>query len=202
LNKEIDIEHLAGLKSYLERRLKDLEERAVLYRGYIQAIDTVLTGASFKVAAELFKESRAKGEEKETEYKEPKEATSVQRTVLTSRVDGTKLGEMITTSTLITIVPDDNLRVPADSGTFNAFFIKKILNGMIEKDDELLKTGKINSREKMSYQVAKNSDGTLKQIAISSYREENRQKQISTTIRWTLEKISQKASEDKRAVTT
>jgi hypothetical protein len=81
-----------------------------------------------------------------------------------------------------------------DSGTFNAFFIKKILNSMIDKDDELLKAGKISPKEKMSYQVMRNSDSTVKQILVKNYREDSRQKQILTTIRWTLEKIAEKAA--------
>jgi hypothetical protein len=91
-------------------------------------------------------------------------------------------------------VPVENLKIQADSGTFNAFFIKKILNSMIDKDDELIKARKISSKEKMSYQVSKNSDGSVKQIVVSNYREDSRQKQILTTIRWTLEKVSQKAA--------
>ncbi|WXG42968.1 MAG: hypothetical protein WED04_02665 [Promethearchaeati archaeon SRVP18_Atabeyarchaeia-1] len=195
MNKEIDVEHLAGLKSYLERRLKDLEEKVALYRGYIQAIDSVLTRTSFKVAADLLKESKAKAEEQGPEIKAAKEVTEGGRIELTSRADGMKLGEMTTSGSLITIVPAENVKIPADSGTFSSFFIKKILNNMIEKDDELIKSGKISAKEKMSYQIAKNSDGTLRQITISNYREDNRQKQISTTIRWTLEKSSQKTTE-------
>jgi hypothetical protein len=193
LDKEIDVEHLAGLKSYLEKRLKDLEEKVILYRGYIQAIDSVLTRTSFKVAADLLGESRPKIEEKEEE-KAASKVTPSQRIDLTSRADGTRLGEMTTTSTSITIVPVENLKIQADSGTFNAFFIKKILNSMIDKDDELIKARKISSKEKMSYQVSKNSDGSVKQIVVSNYREDSRQKQILTTIRWTLEKVSQKAA--------
>jgi hypothetical protein len=199
LSKEMDVEHLASLKTYLERRLKDLEEKASLYRGYIQAIDTVLARTSFKVAADLFKESRAKEEEKETELQAGKEVGVTQTLELTSRVDGTKLGEMITANASIMITPAENLRFQVDSGTFNAFFIKKILNNMIAKDDELIKTGELDSSQKMSYEIARNTDGTLRQIRISNYREGDRQKQISTTIRWTLEKLSEKTAEGKRS---
>jgi hypothetical protein len=195
LDKEIDVEHLAGLKSYLERRLRDLEEKVALYRGYIQAIDSVLTRTSFKVAADLLKESKAKAEGHEPEPKAAKEAAGGRRIELTSRADGGKLGEMTITGALLTIVPAKGVAIPADSGTFSSFFIKKILNNMIEKDDELVKSGKLGEKEKMTYQVTKNADGTLKQITISNYRDENREKQISTTIRWTLEKSFQKATE-------
>lgn len=191
MEKEIDVEHLAGLKSYLERRLKNLEEKVTLFKEYVQAIDTVLTSTSFKVAADLLGESRPKLEEKEQEQAANKVSPS-QRTDLTSRADGTRLGEMTTTSTSITIVPAENLKIQVDSGTFNAFFVKRILNSMIDKDDELVKTGKISPKEKISYQVAKNSDGTVKQIVVKNYREDSRQKQILTTIRWTLEKLTQK----------
>lgn len=193
MEKEIDVEHLASLKSYLERRLKDLEEKVTLFRSYIEAIDSVLTRTSFKVAADLLKESRPKFEEKKDEQAASK-GTATQRTELTSRADGARLGEMATTSTSITIVPSENLKTQVDSGTFNTFFIKKILNRMIDKDEELVKAGKIKPKEKISYRVVKNSDGALKQIIISNYREEDRQKEILTTIRWTLEKISEKAA--------
>jgi hypothetical protein len=191
LSKQPDLENLATLKSYLERRLNNAETKATMYRGFIQAIDSILTQMSFKVAADLLKEGK-----EATVEKTAKGAGGIHKAALTSRVGGTMLGEVTVSGNSMTIVPAQNVNCPTDSGTFNTFFVMKILDNMIEKDKELVKAGKIGEREKMSYQLMKNDDGTLKQIVILNYRDETRLSEITNTIRWTLEKTLEKMSRE------
>jgi hypothetical protein len=194
LEKEIDVERLADLKSYFERRLAVLESRAELYKGYIRAIDSVLTRASFKLAADILKENQVAPGAKPVEGEVTKEAIGARKIDLVSRADGSKLGVVTVSKSSITITPVENVGVPVDSSTFNSFFVKKILSNMIQKDEEQVELGKLTGKDKMGYKVSKNSDGTLKELVISNYRDESRLKQITTTIRWTLEKVAQKSA--------
>lgn len=194
MEKEIDVEHLADLKSYFERRLVALESRVELYKGYVRAIDSVLTRASFKLAADMLKENQVAPRAKPVEGEVTKEAIGARKTDLVSRADGSKLGVVAVSKSSITITPVENVRVPVDSSTFNSFFVKKILSNMIQKDEEQVELGKLTDKDKMGYKVNKNSDGTLKDLVISNYRDESRLKQITTTIRWTLEKVAQKSA--------
>nr|MDO8099945.1 hypothetical protein [Candidatus Njordarchaeota archaeon] len=192
MSKQIDVEHLADLKSYLERRLRDLENKVELYKAYIRAVDTVLTGTSFKLAADLFKGYEAKAEQKTNKYETITETTHVRRIDLISRDNRMKLGEMDVSGTSVTIVPAQNVRCPVNSGAFNTFFVKNILAGMKDKDEEQAKLGKISDKERINYRITKNDDGTLKDITISNYGDEKRLKRIIQTITWTLEKTVQK----------
>jgi len=192
LSRQIDTEHLADLKSYLERHLRDLESKVELYKAYIRAVDTVLASTSFKLAADLFKGSETKAEQRTNKHEEITETTRVRRVDLTSRDNRMKLGEMNASGTSVTIVPAQNVRCLVDSGAFNTFFVKNILAGMKDKDEEQVKLGKISDKEKISYRITKNDDGTLKDITISNYGDEKRLKRITQTITWTLEKTVQK----------
>lgn len=192
MEKEIDVEHLAGLKSYLEKRVAALENKIELFKEYIRAIDSVLTRSSFKLAADMLKETPAATMGKPTEREVAREAAGAYVHDLVSREDGRKLGIMAVSKTSITITPVGNTRVPVDSGTFSSFFIRKILSNMAQKDDEQVELRKLSDKNKISYRIDKNSDGSLKELVISNYRDENRLKQITTTIRWTLEKATQK----------
>jgi hypothetical protein len=197
LEKEIDVEGLAGLKSYLEKRLAALENKIELYKGYIRAIDGVLSRSSFKSAADLMKESGPRTKEKAVEHEVAEEMTGAYTNDLVSRADGSKLGVLAVSKNSVTVTPVGNAKVPVDSGTFNSFFIRKILGGMIQKDEEQVKSRKLNDKDKISYKISKNSDGSLKELVISNYGDENRLRQITTTIRWTLEKAAQKPAETK-----
>ena len=192
MSKQIDVEHLADLKSYLERRLRDLENKVELYKVYIRAVDSVLASSSFKVAADLFKGGEARAEQRMTTDDMTKEATLAQRIALTSRDNRTTLGEMDVSVKSVTIVPAQSVRCPVDSGAFNTFFVKNILAGMSDKDQEQAKLGKISDREKINYKITKNDDGTLKDITISNYGDEKRLERITQTITWTFEKTVQK----------
>jgi hypothetical protein len=192
LDKQIDVEHLAALKSYLEKRLLALESKVELYKEYIRAVDSVLTQSSFKVAAELLKETPVTAGGKSIEREAAKETAAAQKTDIVSRADGGKLGMMAISKNSVTVTPAENMSIPVDSGTFNTFFIRKILNNMVEKDEEQVKLGKLGAKDKMKYLIEKNSDGTLKELVILNYRDESRLKEVTTTIRWTLEKVVQK----------
>jgi hypothetical protein len=194
LSKQVDVQNLADLKSYLERRLRDLENKVELYKVYIRAVDGVLTSASFKLAADLFKGSEAKAEEKITEHGMTTETTHARRIDLSSRDNRMKLGEMDISGTSVTIVPAQNVRCPVDSGAFNTFFVKNILAGMKDKDEEQIKLGKISDEKKINYRITKNADGTLRDIMISNYGDEKRLRRITQTITWTLEKTVQKTT--------
>jgi hypothetical protein len=192
LDKQIDVEHLAALKSYLEKRLLALENKVELYKEYIRAVDSVLTRSSFKVAAELLKETPVTTAGKPIEREAAKEIAGAQKSDLVSRADGGKLGMMTISKNSVTVTPAENMRIPVDSGTFNTFFIRKILDNMVEKDEEQVKLGKLSTKDKMKYLIEKKSDGTLKELVILNYKDESRLKQITTTMRWTLEKVAQK----------
>lgn len=192
MSKPIDVEHLADLKSYLERRLRDLENKVELYKSYIHAVDSVLTSSSFTLAADLLKKVEPKVERKVTVIETTEETKGVQRVDLTSRDNRMKLGEINVRGTSLTIVPAQNVRCPVDSGAFNTFFVKNILAGMKDKDEEQVKLGKMNDKEKINYRITKNDDGTLKEVTISNFGDEKRLKRITQTIVWTLEKTVQK----------
>jgi hypothetical protein len=140
----------------------------------------------------MLKESQAPTVGKPTEREVAKETTGAYITDLVSRADGSKLGVMVVSKTSVTITPVGNAKIPVDSGTFNSFFVRKILNNMVQKDEEQVELRKLGDKDKIGYRVDKNSDGSLKELIISNYRDENRLKQITTTIRWTLEKAAQK----------
>jgi hypothetical protein len=197
LDKQIDVEHLAALKSFLEKRLLALESKVELYKEYIRAVDSVLTQSSFKVADELLKETPVTAGGKSIEREAVKETVSAQKTDLVSRANGGRLGMMAVSKNSVTVTPAGNMSIPVDSGTFNTFFIRKILNNMVEKDEEQVKLGKLGAKDKMKYLIEKNSDGTLKELVILNYRDESRLKEVTTTIRWTLEKVAQKPVAEK-----
>jgi hypothetical protein len=194
LSKPVDVEHLADLRSYLEKRLRDLESKVELYKSYIRAVDSVLAKASFTVAADMLGKGEPKVEHEVTVPEKAADTKGAQRIDLTSRDNRMKLGQISVHETSLVIVPAQNVRCPVDSGPFNTFFVKNILAGMKDKDEEQVKLGKMNDKEKINFKITKNNDDTLKEITISNYGDEKRFKRITQTIVWTFEKTPQKQS--------
>ena len=93
---------------------------------------------------------------------------------------------------------DDSLRlVPAEGKNFNVntspftqFLVEKVLAKMQEKDSELVRNGQITPDDIFSYKIIREGD-IMREITIKHVDEE-RLRELKSSIRWTLEKMYEK----------
>jgi len=175
------VKALAEAKSFLERRLKELESEAKAIRTLLLLVDQALGRESFVTAAEL---RRGKGEVAE---EKPLSEFSI-----TSR-SGELIAKMIVYRSRIVVRP--HVELHTDTPPFRSFLIARTLEGYRKKDLRRVEEGEITGNEALDYRVEEDERGILKELVIENYGDRQRLFELRGAIRWTLNKMYEKEIE-------
>lgn len=177
------VKRLAEAKSYIQKRIDELESEVELLKLILSVIDTALSRESFTKAAELPRE--APREAPQAPLAEADLGAQVSEAAVTSR-DGRELARLVVYEKGLVIKPLMDL--PIDSPPLRSFFVAKVLEGYKRKDEELVRAGEILEDEAFDYEVAE-EEGLVKEIIVRNYRERRRLDEIRSALRWTLNRV-------------
>ena len=90
----------------------------------------------------------------------------------------------------IHVLPDESKNFTANTPPFTNFLVEKVLNKMQEKDVELVKAKQLAADKMFSYNIVREGD-LIREIVIKNIDEE-RLKELKSSIRWTFEKMYEK----------
>jgi len=93
----------------------------------------------------------------------------------------------------IEITPEKNMSFNINTPPFKSFFIKRIIEGMINQDQEKVRKKQIDDREMLKYEI-KEMNGIIKKIVITNYREKERLTDIFNTSAWVFTRMLEKSS--------
>ncbi|MGB9169316.1 MAG: hypothetical protein WCB31_10355 [Nitrososphaeraceae archaeon] len=93
----------------------------------------------------------------------------------------------------VEILPEKSLSFDINTPPFKTFFIKRILDGMVNQDKEQLRKKQIGDSEILTYQIDE-ADGIIKKIIINNYREKERLTDIFNTSAWVFTRMLEKSS--------
>lgn len=172
-----DVRRLAEAKSYLQKRIEELEGEINLLKTLLSLVDVALSRESFTRASELPRETPSTAR--------LELGAQVSETVLTSR-EGREVAKLTVYEKGLTVKP--LIELPGDTPPLRSFFINKILDGYKRKDEELLRTGEIGDDEAFDYEIVEEG-GLVKEIRILNYREKRRLDEIRSALRWTLNRV-------------
>ncbi len=88
------------------------------------------------------------------------------------------------------ILPDESKHFSANTPPFTNFLVEKVLAKMKEKDAELVRSHQLTADKAFSYDIVKEED-LIREIIIHNVDDE-RLKELKSSIRWTLEKMYEK----------
>lgn len=179
LDEEI-LSKLMDLRSYLEKRLKELEEESERLKTLSKIVEEVVISKSFKVAETL--QPVPPKEEPPIPTSEPAESIPLKTS------QGVLLADMFITPQNVRIVPVEALTFSVNTPPFQTFFISRILESMKVKDDEAVRQGEFLPEQALSYDVVTEGD-VIREVAVRNYGDERRLMEIKSTCRWTLEKM-------------
>jgi len=177
------VKRLAEAKSYIQKRIDELESEVELLKLILSVIDTALSRESFTKAAELPRE--APREAPQAPLAEADLGAQVSEAAVTSR-DGRELARLVVYEKGLVIKPLMDL--PVDSPPLRSFFVAKVLEGYKRKDEELVSAGEIPEDEAFDYEVAEEG-GLVKEMIVRNYRERRRLDEIRSALRWTLNRV-------------
>jgi hypothetical protein len=90
----------------------------------------------------------------------------------------------------IHVMPDESKNFNVNTPPFGNFLVEKIFSKMQEKDKELVRLGQLTPDKMFSYNIVREGD-LIREIIIKNVDEE-RLKELKSSIRWTLEKMYEK----------
>jgi hypothetical protein len=91
---------------------------------------------------------------------------------------------------VIHVLPDERKQFKANTPPFQNFLVEKVLSKMKEKDEELVNSNQLEANKAFTFDIIK-EDNAIREIVIHNVDDE-RLKEIKSSIRWTLEKMYEK----------
>jgi hypothetical protein len=88
------------------------------------------------------------------------------------------------------VLPDERKNFSVDTPPFSHFLVERVLAKMQEKDNELVRMGQLTQDKMFAYNIVREGD-LIREIVIRNVDEE-RLKELKSSIRWTLEKMFEK----------
>ncbi len=181
---------LVAFKKKLEKKAEELDAEMKEVTATLDAVNSVLLEKGFK---------RGDIKEVPTEPKEgappmaetaaplPQESDNV---IPLKTVNDELLAIIYVDKDSLHILPEESKKFTINTPPFNHFFVERILAKMKEKDKELVASGQLAPDQTMAYEIFKEGD-TIREIVIRNVDEE-RLRELKSSIRWTLEKMYEK----------
>ena len=88
------------------------------------------------------------------------------------------------------VLPDESKNFSVNTPPFTNFLIEKVFAKMQEKDRELVRAKQLSADKMFSYSIVREGD-LIREIVIQNVDEE-RLKELKSSIRWTFEKMYEK----------
>jgi hypothetical protein len=90
----------------------------------------------------------------------------------------------------IHLLPDESKNFSVNTPPFTNFLVEKVFSKMQEKDKELVRLGQLSTEKMFSYNIVREGD-LIREIIIKNADDE-RLKELKSSIRWTFEKMYEK----------
>ena len=185
IDEEI-IKNLVDLRSYLEKRIQELEDEVGKLKTLFKIVGEVIVTKSFRRAESIPR----------IQTKTDTPTVKSWEEVPLKIASGILLATMRVSDEEIRIIPTERLIFDVNTPPFQSFLINRVLEGMCESDIEASERGEMTPDKILSYEVMKEGE-VIKEIRIKKYGSEKRLREITSTSRWTLEKMYEKIQQPK-----
>ncbi|MGC8896297.1 MAG: hypothetical protein ACP5LB_06010 [Candidatus Bathyarchaeia archaeon] len=185
------IKRLVAFKKKLEKKVEDLESELKELQTMLEAVNSILLEKGFK-RAELPKAPA------EVEALPPKEEAPVEKAPLIEyesvtplkTADGEILANLYVSGDSLRVVPAEGKNFNVNTPPFTPFLVERVFAKMQEKDNELSRTGQLTPDKVFSYNVIREGD-VIREIIVENV-DQDRLRELKSSIRWTLEKMYEK----------
>jgi len=210
---EEDVKNAAELRDWILKQISDKQEEVDRLKSLLLIIDNLLKQESFKPASKMERSvnhidnssiseksnplipnsSSMKMENKKTSYTNMDEnvSTYTETRDLKRLKDNLLLAKVNISSRVIEIIPDKGLSFNIDTPPFKSFFIKRILEGMINQDRTKNRQKQLSDQDLLNYNIDED-EGRIKKIIINNYRDKERLTDIVNTSAWVFTRMLEK----------
>jgi hypothetical protein len=187
---------LVNFKKKLEKKIEELDSEMKDLTATLDVVNSVLLEKGFKRGD--IKEVKAP-EEKEpptvhvkVEEEKPTEPRALEpESVLPLKtMSDEPLAIIYVKMDALHVLPDESKKFSVSTPPFQAFLVERVLAKMQDKDNELVRMGQLTADRKFTYSIV--NEGNLIREIILRNVDEDRLKELKSSIRWTLEKMYEK----------
>jgi hypothetical protein len=190
---------LVNFKKKLEKRIEELEAEAKETTATLEAVNSILLEKGFKRGD--IKEVKLQEGEKPSEVEEAISEAAVatlsttepESVIPLKTMNDETLAIIYVDKEVIHILPDERKNFSVEMPPFQQFLVERILEKMEEKDNELMKKRKLAPDKMFAYNIVREGD-LIREIVIRNVDEE-RLKELKSSIRWTFEKMYEKTKQ-------
>jgi len=183
---------LVAFKQRLEKRLEELDAETKELTATLETVNSMLLEKGFKRGD--IKEVAETPKEPETPQLEEKPAVpQVQEpeTVIPLKtINDEPLAIIYVEKDWLHVLPDENKNFSVNTPPFSQFLVERIFAKMQEKDNELVRMGQLTPERMFAYNIVRQGD-LIREIVIRNADEE-RLRELKSSIRWTFEKMLEK----------
>ncbi len=180
---------MLAFKQRLEKRIEKLDREANELKATLDVINSVLLEKGFKRGD--IKEAAASKEA--TAAKEPKpsyQGGEPENVIPLKTINDESLAIIYIEKDSIHVLPDESKNFSVNTPPFGNFLVERVLVKMQDKDKELVRMKQLAPDKMFSYNIVREGD-LIREIVIRNIDEE-RFKELKSSIRWTLEKMYEK----------
>jgi len=187
------IKRLVEFKRKLEKRVGELESELKELQTMLEAVNSVLLEKGFKRAEITKPPAEAEGlPPKEGVIAEPSPPppTEYEGTTPLKTVTGELLATLHISEDQLRVVLAEDKNFNVNTPPFTPFLVERVLAKMLEKDGELARTGQLSPDKIFSYNIVREGE-VIREITIRRV-DQDRLRELKSSIRWTLEKMYEK----------
>ena len=188
---------LVTFKKKLEKRIKELNSELEELQVTLEAVDSILLEKGFKRGDMKEVTAAPKEVAPSTEPVAVKEekptmsrAVEPESVIPLKTMNDEPLAIIYVDKQALHVLPDESKNFSINTPPFNHFLVERVLAKMQEKDNELVRMGQLTTDKMFAYNIVREGD-LLREIVIRNVDEE-RLRELKSSIRWTLEKMHEK----------
>jgi hypothetical protein len=187
---------MVALKERLERRLAKLDAETKEVQATLDAVNGILLEKGFKRGslrdAEVATPEPPKEQESTRESKLPVYRGGETENVVPLKTANDESLALIYVEkdNSIHVLPDESKHFSVNTPPFSNFLVERVLAKMQDKDAELVRLKQLTPEQMFSYHIVREDD-LIREIVITNVDEE-RFKELKSSIRWTLDKMYEK----------
>ena len=181
---------LVSFKKKLETRIEELDSELKEATAMLETVDSILLEKGFK-RGDMKEVAPPKDVVPVKEEKPVQPQVPEPESVIPLKTMGDEpLALIYVDKHSIHVLPDESKNFNVNTPPFQAFLVERVLAKMQEKDSELVRLGQLKPDNMFAYNLVREGD-LIREIVIRNVDEE-RLKELKSSIRWTLEKMYEK----------
>jgi hypothetical protein len=183
------IKALVTFKKKLEKRIEKLDSEVKELEATLEVVNSILLEKGFKRGdiKEVAPPTQAAGALEEKPLQHVAETESV---IPLKTMNDEPLAIIYVSKDSLHVLPDESKSFNVSTPPFSHFLVERVLAKMQEKDNELVRMGQLTPDRMFAYNIIREGD-LIREIVIKNADEE-RLRELKSSIRWTLEKMYEK----------